>query len=53
MYYTFDPLATAKETIDQMTILDPEQNNSVALFGQLALFYQKLRTNLMDYISEE
>ena len=51
--YTFDPLAAAKETIDQMTILDPEQNNGAVLFGQLAPFYRKLRTDLMDHISEE
>ena len=50
--YTFDPLAAAKETIDRMTILDPKQNNGAVLFGQLAPFYQKLRTDLMDHISE-
>lgn len=51
--YTFDPFAAAQETIDQMTILDPKQNNGAVLFGQLASFYQKLRTDLMDHISEE
>ena len=51
--YTFDPLAAAKETIDQMTILDPKQNNGAVLFGQLTPFYQKLRTDLMDHINEE
>ena len=50
--YTFDPFAAAKETIDQMTILDPEQNSGAVLFGQMVLFYQKLRTDLMDHISE-
>lgn len=51
--YTFDPMDAARKTIEPMTILDPRKNNGAILFGQLAPFYEQLKTDLMDHISEE
>ena len=46
----FDVYAAAKETIDGLTILDPQKNGGAILFGQLAPFYQKFKEDMMDYL---
>ena len=48
--HSFDVMAAAKETINQMQILDPKQSGGAILFGQLAPFYQRLEKELIDYL---
>lgn len=48
--HTFDVYAAARETIDGLTILDPQKNGGAILFGQLAPFYQRLTKDLLDYL---
>lgn len=50
--YEFDVLAAAKDTVKQLTILDPEANGGGVLFGQLSPFYQKLKNDLLDHLEE-
>ncbi len=48
--HSFDVMAAAKETIDQLQILDPEQSGGGILFGQLSPFYLKLKKELLEYL---
>ena len=48
--HSFDVMAAAKETINQMQILDPKQSGGAILFGELAPFYQRLEKELIDYL---
>ena len=50
--YEFDVLAAAKATVDQMKILDPKESGGAVLFGQLAPFYQKLKSDLLDHLKD-
>jgi len=47
--HIFDVYAAARETIGRLVILDPEKDGAI-LFGQLAPFYQKFKSDLMDYL---
>ena len=48
--HSFDVMAAAKETINQMQILDPKQSGGAILFGQMAPFYQRLEKELIAYL---
>ena len=50
--YEFDVLAAAKATVDQLKILDPKTGGGAVLFGQLAPFYQKLKDDLLNHLSD-
>ena len=48
--HAFDVYAAARETINGLTILDPQKNGGAILFGQLVPFYQKFKKDMMDYL---